>query len=198
MTTGPEHYAESKYLAGRANHYTYGDGADPATGHALAAEAQVHATNAQTAAIVMLISAVAPGLPELEAWRDVIPAPPLKKCQGKEDRRPECAERHTDDCAYVDPVPEPKHELLPVGTRVLVSNWGWEDPDPWSTGKRKLRLMNPEPGVIVGYDLHRSKYRWRREWSFEEGRYSSHDQWAFADNRVEVHPDGPECNAEGL
>lgn len=35
---------EALNLAGRANHFTYGDGGDPAVGHALAAEAQVYAT----------------------------------------------------------------------------------------------------------------------------------------------------------
>lgn len=49
--TGPEHYKEAERLADHANHFTWGDGADPVTGAALAAEAQVHATLAQTAAI---------------------------------------------------------------------------------------------------------------------------------------------------
>lgn len=47
MATGPEHYREAERLAALAHHYTYGDGADPGTGAALAAEAQVHATLAQ-------------------------------------------------------------------------------------------------------------------------------------------------------
>ncbi|MGY0023706.1 hypothetical protein ACVHNB_32650 [Streptomyces sp. YJ-C3] len=49
---GPEHYREAERLADRAHHYTYGDGADPTTGAALAAEAQVHATLAAAAASV--------------------------------------------------------------------------------------------------------------------------------------------------
>lgn len=53
--TGPEHYREAERLAGRAHHYTYGDGADPATGHALAAEAQVYATNANTLVLAALL-----------------------------------------------------------------------------------------------------------------------------------------------
>ncbi|WP_051338602.1 hypothetical protein [Streptomyces flavidovirens] len=49
--TGPEHYrCEAERLAKQAHHFTYGDGADPVTGHALAAEAQVYATLALAAA----------------------------------------------------------------------------------------------------------------------------------------------------
>ena len=51
--TGPEHYREAERLAGMAHHWTYGDGADPVAGAALAAEAQVHATLALTAATAM-------------------------------------------------------------------------------------------------------------------------------------------------
>ncbi|MGW0552323.1 hypothetical protein [Streptomyces altiplanensis] len=42
--TGPEHFREAERLAKQAHHFTYGDGADPVVGHALAAEAQVYAT----------------------------------------------------------------------------------------------------------------------------------------------------------
>jgi hypothetical protein len=52
--TGPQHYREAERLAGRANHFTYGDGANPVVGAALAAEAQVHATLAHTAALLFL------------------------------------------------------------------------------------------------------------------------------------------------
>jgi hypothetical protein len=69
--------------------------------------AQTCAINAQTAAIVMLagIQADVHNLyrRELEVWGEVIPTPPLVECRGKEIRRPECAERHTEDCAYTDP-----------------------------------------------------------------------------------------------
>jgi hypothetical protein len=51
--TGPEHYREAERLAGMAHRFTYGDGADPVVGAALAAEAQVHATLALTAATAM-------------------------------------------------------------------------------------------------------------------------------------------------
>ena len=51
--TGPEHYSEAERLADRAHHFTYGDGADPVIGAALAAEAQVHATLALTAATAL-------------------------------------------------------------------------------------------------------------------------------------------------
>lgn len=151
--------------------------------------AQVRAVQANTAALVMLagLHADAHGIRsrELEVWAEVLPAPPLVKCWGKEARRPECAERHTEDCDYADPVPEPKHELLPVGTRVLVSEPVWDDT------KQRVVWDNPEVGRISGYDMHRSKYRWQRE--YNPGSYASHDSWAFVDNRVVVHPDGPEC-----
>jgi hypothetical protein len=51
--TGPEHYRAAERLADQANHYTYGDGGDPVTGAALAAEAQVHATLALAAATAL-------------------------------------------------------------------------------------------------------------------------------------------------
>lgn len=47
--TGPEHYKKAEELVERAHHFTYGDGADPVIGAALAAEAQVHATLALAA-----------------------------------------------------------------------------------------------------------------------------------------------------
>lgn len=46
-----DHYSEAQRLADQAHDYTYGDGADPVTGNALAAEAQVHATLALVDAI---------------------------------------------------------------------------------------------------------------------------------------------------
>jgi hypothetical protein len=52
--TGPEHYRTAEQLADKAHHFTYGDGADPVTGAALAAEAQVHATLALAAATALL------------------------------------------------------------------------------------------------------------------------------------------------
>jgi cyanophycinase-like exopeptidase len=51
--TGPEHYREAERLLQQAHHYTYGDGADVATGTALAAEATGHATLAVAAATAM-------------------------------------------------------------------------------------------------------------------------------------------------
>jgi hypothetical protein len=78
MSTGPQDYRDSQYLAGRANHYTYGDGADPVTGNALATEAVAHAINAQTAVLVTIaeiLDHMAGGGPhvEMDAWRQVIP-----------------------------------------------------------------------------------------------------------------------------
>lgn len=68
--TGPEHYREAERLARMAHRFTYGDGADPTVGAALAAEAQVHATLALAAATAlpatrMLLVA------EYKAWADV-------------------------------------------------------------------------------------------------------------------------------
>lgn len=52
MTTGPDHYREAERLLDRAYHYTYGDGADVAVGHAFAAAAQAHATLALASAAI--------------------------------------------------------------------------------------------------------------------------------------------------
>lgn len=185
--TGPAHYRESNRLRREAHRFTYGDGNNPVAGNGLATEALVHAVNAQTAMVAQLIDAVTGGHPpyEMDAWREVIPLPPLKECKGKETRRPACAERHTEDCQFTDPPPEPKHELLDVGTRVLVSDLVWNE------DTRVPERKNPQPGRISGHAGGGHKYRWQYE--FEPGIYSDHDQFAFADNRVEVHPDGPEC-----
>jgi len=68
--TGLARYREAERLAGQAQHFTYGDGGDPAVGAALAAEAQVHALLALTDAIRAL--APAPALIDEQAAR---PAP---------------------------------------------------------------------------------------------------------------------------
>lgn len=149
----------------------------------------VHALHALTAAVLMSVENSHQYPPyETETWRDVIPLPPLKECKSQESRRPQCEERHTEDCVYADPIPEPKHVLLPVGTRVLVSEPEWDE------NEHRTVWRNPKPGKIVGYDMSRSKYRWRHEYGL--WRYASHDSWAFVDNGVVVHPDGPECPPE--
>lgn len=76
--------------------------------------------------------------------------------------------------------PEPKHELLPVGTRVLVSERKHFDED---------YPQQPYVGLVAGYDMHRSKYQIRPEIFSEPGTYFEHVRWAFADNRVERHPE---------
>ncbi|WP_262059703.1 hypothetical protein [Streptomyces sp. STR69] len=71
MATGPEHYLEAEHLVERAHHYTYGDGADPVTGAALAAEAQVHATLALAAATALNDHSHSEGgmpLEDYDAW----------------------------------------------------------------------------------------------------------------------------------
>ncbi|WP_327377960.1 hypothetical protein OG393_30785 [Streptomyces sp. NBC_01216] len=67
---GPDHYRQAERLADQANHFTYGDGADPAVGAALAAEAQVHATLALAAATVVAASVdgLEPGM-SIEEWK---------------------------------------------------------------------------------------------------------------------------------
>ncbi|MEV2249362.1 hypothetical protein AB0I94_02195 [Streptomyces sp. NPDC050147] len=49
--TAADDAREARRLAAQAHQYTYGDGGDPVTGAALAAEAQVYATLALTAAM---------------------------------------------------------------------------------------------------------------------------------------------------
>jgi hypothetical protein len=68
--TGPEHYRAAERLADQANHYTYGDGGDPVTGAALAAEAQVHATLALAAATALGLADELPYRDE-RAWLEV-------------------------------------------------------------------------------------------------------------------------------
>ncbi|MFI6639985.1 hypothetical protein [Streptomyces sp. NPDC050504] len=70
--TGPEHYREAERLLGQAHHWTYGDGGDPVVGHALAAEAQAHATLALAAATALsepTRSAFRATIPEWDAWQ---------------------------------------------------------------------------------------------------------------------------------
>jgi hypothetical protein len=152
--------------------------------------AKVGAIHANTAALVMIAGLIANATgqrdADLEGWAKVIPSTPLRECWGPETRRPECTPRHTEDCRYADPVPEPKHELLPVGTRVLVQPMVLKYPDG-----RTEYPGHPYAAKIDGYNLGRTKYRIRKE--FGDGKYHSYTEWVFADNRVQVHPDGPEC-----
>ena len=73
MATGPEHYREAERLLARTHHYTYGDGADPTTGNALAAEAIGHALLANAAATALNDNAPEEGgmpLEDYKAWQD--------------------------------------------------------------------------------------------------------------------------------
>ncbi|MFI1767495.1 hypothetical protein ACH41H_36360 [Streptomyces sp. NPDC020800] len=73
MTTGPEHYREAERLLARAHHYTYGDGADPLTGQALATEAIGHALLANAAATALNDNSHDEGgmpLEDYQAWQD--------------------------------------------------------------------------------------------------------------------------------
>jgi hypothetical protein len=77
------------------------------------------------------------------------------------------------------------HELLAVGTRVLVSdprdrNCGCSNAQPWV-------------GKIAGYDMHHSKYQINEERYGSPGEYYNFVRWVFADSRVEIHPEGSEC-----
>lgn len=63
MPTGPEHYREAEHLLDRANHYTYGDGGDVATGQAFATEAVGHALLALAAATALADAGPEGGMP---------------------------------------------------------------------------------------------------------------------------------------
>lgn len=72
--TGPEHYARAQHLLDRAEHFTYGDGADPVVGAACAAQAQAHATLAQVAATIDAAEHAGAGQTQVDAlgqWRKV-------------------------------------------------------------------------------------------------------------------------------
>lgn len=74
--TGPEHYRAAERLADRAHYFTYGDGADPETGAALAAEAQVHATLALAAAVALGEGFHGMHTRDAHAWRQVAATTP--------------------------------------------------------------------------------------------------------------------------
>jgi hypothetical protein len=79
---GPQHYREAERLADQANHFTYGDGADPVTGAALAAEAQVHATLARIALAVELADVEGSlSLVYLDRWAAVGAAEPQPRVE---------------------------------------------------------------------------------------------------------------------
>lgn len=81
--TGPEHYREAERLLGMAHRFTYGDGADPVAGAALAAEAQAHATLALTAATAMqaAVDGSEPGMGsgEFQEWYQTAGVKPKPK-----------------------------------------------------------------------------------------------------------------------
>lgn len=149
--------------------------------------AQHYDMQALTAAIVMLTETVDPtgtGHADLDAWREKIGLSWLKKCKSKEWRRPQCAERHTEDCDYAEPPPEPKHVLLDIGTRVLVA--------PLHDPNCTCASTQPYVGKVAGYDMGRSKYQINEERYGTPGEYYNFVKWEFVSNRVAVHPDGPE------
>lgn len=89
MPTGPDHYREAERLLGMAHHYTYGDGADPVTGAAIATEAQAHATLALAAATALAAPTAGEDnagfvLDEWDAWEHAAAAPPV--VEDDEDR----------------------------------------------------------------------------------------------------------------
>lgn len=70
--TGPQHYSEAERLVRMAHRFTYGDGADPVAGAALAAEAQVHATLALAAATALVDETPrSDSCSEYRAWQEV-------------------------------------------------------------------------------------------------------------------------------
>ncbi|MBA9003754.1 hypothetical protein [Thermomonospora cellulosilytica] len=58
--TKSRHYRQAEQLVDQAHHFTYGDGADPVTGAALAAEAQTHAILALVDALTTPTRAAVP------------------------------------------------------------------------------------------------------------------------------------------
>jgi len=50
----------------------------------------------------------------------------------------------------------------------------------------------PYVGKVAGYDMHKSKYQINEERYGTPGEYYDFVRWTFVDNRVQVHPDGPE------
>ena len=106
MATGPEHYREAERPAERAHHYTYGDGADVALGHALAAEAQVHATLALAAATALNSTGI--GEADLGEWTALICEPEPTDAEDK-------AREHAEAFGYgefddeQDPEPAAEH-----------------------------------------------------------------------------------------
>lgn len=76
--TGPEHYRQAERLVVQCHHFTYGDGADPVTGAALAAEAQVHATLALVAATALAAPSTRASVRTINAWHDAAGAKPTE------------------------------------------------------------------------------------------------------------------------
>lgn len=180
MPTGPKLFAEAEKRRTEAVTET----GDERTYQLL--QALVAAVQANTAVQLMIAENQHDFPPyETDAWREVLPQPPLRECRNKEARRPECAELHTEDCQYADPPPEPKHVLLDVGTRVLV--------DPLHDPDCVCASTQPYAGKIAGYDMHRSKYQINEECYGRPGEYYDFVKWEFVGNRVQVHPEGPEC-----
>lgn len=177
--TGPELLAQSLRYTEQAEDAEFGTFEEQRA----AQFAMLRGQQAQSALLLALLDNMHDYAPyEVETWREVLPLPPLKECKGKEARRPECAERHTEDCDYADPIPEPPHKLLPVGTRVLVSETATKYPDG-----RIIYDKQPKVAKIVGYDMGRTKYELNDE-KFGGGYYNF-STWAFTDNRVQPHPE---------
>lgn len=122
--TGPELFADA---SGHIDDIEAGETGDPRFGEddnrmLYATIASARSTQALTAAVLMLVDTLDGEPYEMDAWREVIPRPPLKECKSKEVRRPECAERHTEDCDYADPVPAKPVKQEPTGPRVYVQD----------------------------------------------------------------------------
>lgn len=78
-----------------------------------------------------------------------------------------------------------RHEKLPEGTRVLVN-------DRMTRYEHKVELDGqPWAGKITGYARNSGCYLVAREW--EAGRYSDRADHIYMDERVRVHPEGPQC-----
>ncbi|WP_331738626.1 hypothetical protein [Embleya sp. NBC_00896] len=95
MNNGIQDYRIAKTLLDRAHHFTYGDGADPVTGHALATEALGHIALAELAFKAACLTPDDMDPQSRREWREAV---------GIDDRtvHPD-AEHDGDEGVFVDP-----------------------------------------------------------------------------------------------
>jgi hypothetical protein len=123
IPTGPDRFGFAEADHDKARQYEYGDPEEAYHRQA----AQYHATQAQTAVLVMLVEVIANATgtdhDDLDAWREKIGLTWLKECRSFTQRRPQCAEQHTDDCDYANNRVQPHPEQPPAEEPI-------SEPDP--------------------------------------------------------------------